>query len=341
MNRIVDDNDQQASIFLQQKLKLSNIEMRNLIISSISEKAFDLMINRFGNFLIQRCLEYSSKSQVKLLTQAIIGNVYMLSMDPFGCHVIQKVLDCVDEEMKLLIVGELLENVRETMVHRYACHVWQKLFELRWNGAPPPFMKRVNSELKGMWDQVAVEETGSLVVQNIFENCTEEDKRLCILEVIEKIDHIIRGQWGNWVIQHMIECAAEPYREQVISIIIEKSHIFSTDQYASKVVEKLLKMGNKNIIQRFLNKVTQKNGRPRIPLIDIASDAHGNYLIQYILQSGTQVQQDEVANQIKKHMVSLRGSKWGSKCAWLIDRNRANTSVTAISKTMMKDHRRY
>lgn len=124
-----------------------------------------------------------------------------------------------------MIVGELLENVRETMVHRYACHVWQKLFELRWNGAPPPFMKRVNSELKGMWDQVAVEETGSLVVQNIFENCTEEDKRLCILEVIEKIDHIIRGQWGNWVIQHMIECAAEPYREQVISIIIEKSHI--------------------------------------------------------------------------------------------------------------------
>jgi hypothetical protein len=33
-------------------------------------------------------------------------------------------------------------------------------------------------------------------------------------------------------------------------------------------------------------------------------------------------------------MVSLRGSKWGSKCAWLIDRSRASTSVAALSKAM-------
>lgn len=226
------------------------------------------MINRFGNFLIQRCLEYSNRAQVKSLTRCIENSVCLLSMDPFGCHVVQKALDCVDEEMKHIIVEELLNNVSETMIHRYACHVWQKLFELRWESTPPQFMKRVNEELKGMWNLVAIEETGSLVVQNIFENCTEEDKRPCVLEVIEKIDEIIRGQWGNWVIQHMVECATEPHREAVISIIIENSPVYSTDQYASKVVEKLLKMGNKGIIQRFLNKVTEKNGRPRIPLID-------------------------------------------------------------------------
>lgn len=54
----------------------------------------------------------------------------------------------------------------------------------------------------------------------------------------------------------------------------------------------------------------QKFQKTNIYVVIVASDAHGNYLIQYILQSGTQVQQDEVANQIKKHMVSLRGSKW-------------------------------
>lgn len=44
-------------------------------------------------------------------------------------------------------------------------------------------------------------------------------------------------------------------------------------------------------------------------------------------------------------MVSLRGSKWGSKCAWLIDRNR-NGSVgnggpskteTTVTKTQKKE----
>src|SRR6185312_14704464 len=34
----------------------------------------------------------------------------------------------------------------------------------------------VNEALRGMWHEVALGETGSLVVQNIFENCLEEDK---------------------------------------------------------------------------------------------------------------------------------------------------------------------
>lgn len=296
------------------------------------------MVNRFGNFLIQRCLEYSNKPQIEALTLSIRGNVCTLSKDPFGCHVVQKALDCVGEEMKHTVVAELVEKVAETMVHRYACHVWQKLFELRWAGPAPRFMARVNEELQGMWERVALEETGSLVVQNIFENCTEEDKTPCVEEIVAKIDTVICGQWGNWVIQHMVECAAEPVRERVVTLVLDKSPMYSTDQYASKVVEKLLKMGDKTVIQRFLDKVTtaQGNGRPRIPLIDIASDAHGNYLVQYILQSGTPTQQLQVAAQIKKHMVSLRGSKWGAKCAWLIDRNRTNTSVTAVSKSLLK-----
>ena len=60
--------------------------------------------------------------------------------------------------------------------HKDACHVWQKLFELRWCGEPPQIMKFVNKALHGKWAQVALGETGSLVVQNVFENCLDEDK---------------------------------------------------------------------------------------------------------------------------------------------------------------------
>lgn len=42
--------------------------------------------------------------------------------------------------------------------------------------APPQIMKYVNESLRGRWSEVALGETGSLVVQNIFENCLEEDK---------------------------------------------------------------------------------------------------------------------------------------------------------------------
>lgn len=170
------NNDQQASIFLQQKLKVGTPEQKYEIVEAIVAQAYPLMVNRFGNFLVQRCFEHGTPEQVIKIAEAIRGNTLNLSMDPFGCHVVQKAFDSVPENYKAIMVHELLRRIPETVIHRYACHVWQKLFELRWTESPPQIMKYVNESLRGMWHEVALGETGSLVVQNIFENCLEEDK---------------------------------------------------------------------------------------------------------------------------------------------------------------------
>ena len=176
VDKIVCNNDQQASIFLQQKLKVGTTEQKYDIVEAIVAQAYPLMINRFGNFLVQRCFEHGTPDQVIKIAEAIRGNTLSLSMDAFGCHVVQKAFDSVPEDYKAIMVHELLRRIPETVIHRYACHVWQKLFELRWTESPPQIMKFVNDSLRGMWHEVALGETGSLVVQNIFENCLEEDK---------------------------------------------------------------------------------------------------------------------------------------------------------------------
>lgn len=176
VDKIVCNNDQQASIFLQQKLKVGTPEQKYEIVEAIVAQAYPLMVNRFGNFLVQRCFEHGTPEQVIKIAEAIRGNTLNLSMDPFGCHVVQKAFDSVPEDYKAIMVHELLRRIPETVIHRYACHVWQKLFELRWTESPPQIMKFVNESLRGMWHEVALGETGSLVVQNIFENCLEEDK---------------------------------------------------------------------------------------------------------------------------------------------------------------------
>lgn len=176
VDKIVCNNDQQASIFLQQKLKVGTTDQKYDIVEAIVAQAYPLMVNRFGNFLVQRCFEHGTPEQVIKIAEAIRGNTLNLSMDAFGCHVVQKAFDSVPEDYKAIMVHELLRRIPETVIHRYACHVWQKLFELRWTESPPQIMKYVNEALRGMWHEVALGETGSLVVQNIFENCLEEDK---------------------------------------------------------------------------------------------------------------------------------------------------------------------
>ncbi|EHA50514.1 pumilio-family RNA binding repeat protein [Pyricularia oryzae 70-15] len=318
VDKIVCNNDQQASIFLQQKLKVGTPEQKYEIVEAIVAQAYPLMVNRFGNFLVQRCFEHGTPEQVIKIAEAIRGNTLNLSMDPFGCHVVQKAFDSVPEDYKAIMVGELLRRIPETVIHRYACHVWQKLFELRWTESPPQIMKFVNDALHGMWHEVALGETGSLVVQNIFENCLEDDKRPCIEEVLANIDIVAHGQFGNWCIQHICEHGAPADRSRAIDHVIRYAAEYSMDQFASKVVEKCLKIGGSDFLGRYLDRVCEgRVDRPRIPLIDIASDQYGNYLIQYILTHSTPQHREIVAAHIRKHMVSLRGSKFGSRVGML------------------------
>ncbi|TKA24013.1 hypothetical protein B0A50_06904 [Salinomyces thailandicus] len=318
VDKIVCSNDQQASIFLQQKLKVGTIDQKYEIVQAIIDQAYPLMVNRFGNFLVQRCFEHGTPEQVVAIAQAIRGNTLNLSMDAFGCHVVQKAFDCVPEEYKAIMVHELLRRIPETVIHRYACHVWQKLFELRWSGEPPQIMKYVNEALRGMWHEVALGETGSLVVQNIFENCLEEDKRPCINEVLSSIDVVAHGQFGNWCIQHICEHGSIPDRTRAVDHVLRFATEYSMDQFASKVVEKCLKIGSNDFLDRYLDRVCEgRQERPRMPLIDIAGDQFGNYLIQYVLTQSDPQRREVVAGHIRKHMVSLRGSKYGSRVAML------------------------
>ncbi|KAL6891545.1 armadillo-type protein [Trichoderma longibrachiatum] len=326
VDKIVCNNDQQASIFLQQKLKVGTPEQKYEIVEAIVAQAYPLMVNRFGNFLVQRCFEHGTPEQVIKIAEAIRGNTLNLSMDPFGCHVVQKAFDSVPEEYKAIMVHELLRRIPETVIHRYACHVWQKLFELRWTESPPQIMKFVNESLRGMWHEVALGETGSLVVQNIFENCLEEDKRPCIEEVLANIDIVAHGQFGNWCIQHICEHGAPPDRSRAIDHVIRYAAEYSTDQFASKVVEKCLKIGSAEFLGRYLDRVCEgRRDRTRIPLIDIASDQYGNYLIQWILNNASPQHREMVAAHIRKHMVSLRGSKFGSRVGMLCTNHAVTT----------------
>ena len=300
IERVVYSNDQQCSILLQQKVKGDDAE-RFLLCECMLLYCGPLITNRFGNFLVQRVLEVGTESQIYRVTQNILGKVVILSMDPFGCHVVQKAFDTVHEDTKETMIIELLRNIGETIIHRYSCHVWQKLFEMRWRRANPiPIMDFVNNALRGNWKSVAKGETGSLVCQNIFENCTVADKRMCVDEVLANMDEISRGQYGNWCIQHICEQGQEHDRVRAFDHIIEYAVEYSMDQYASKVVEKCLKIESFNFLARYLERVCrQLENRPRIPLIDIAGDQYGNYLVQFILVSALPHQKDLVVRHIR------------------------------------------
>lgn len=132
------------------------------------------------------------------------------------------------------------------------------------------------------------------------------------------------------MIQHIVEHGNPDDRLRALDIILQHSATYSMDQYASKVIEKALKCCGPDIFQSYISKIVEKEpGRPRVALIDISSDVYGNYLIQYVLQSGPQIVRDQICFHVRKHMVSLRGSRYGQRVAFQVERLRTAQKTTS------------
>ncbi|PPQ71432.1 hypothetical protein CVT24_011940 [Panaeolus cyanescens] len=205
--RIIKSSDQQASIFLQQKLKVADLEERAKIVDAICARGFEMMAHRFGNWAVQRCLEAASTvEERRKIVSCMRGRIVDLATNCYGCHVLQKALDC-EEDIRLLIVSELLlGDPAQTLVNKHASHVWSKIMELSWTPPAPPIFTYVNKSLKGKWAALACHETGSLVVQHAFENLEAEAKDGIVDELLNQgfgvFSEVTKSQWGSYCIQH-------------------------------------------------------------------------------------------------------------------------------------------
>ncbi|KAG2052679.1 ARM repeat-containing protein [Suillus hirtellus] len=289
----------EASIFLQQKLKVADLEERHKIVDAICARGFEMMSHR--------------------------GRVVDLATNCYGCHVLQKALDC-EEDIRLLIVSELLlGDPALTLVNKHASHVWSKIMELTWTAPAPPIFAFVNKSLKGKWASLACHETGSLVVQHAFENLEESAKDGIIDELLNQgptvFGEIAKNQWGSYCIQHILEHGSPKHRQMCLDHIMSDLLDYATNEQGYKSVTKALKETGPETLDRIVKRMCEpaKGGR-RAMIVDLALSVTGSQLIASTLPQADKDQRTTLYDCIRGHIVTLRGCKTGSKVIWLFDR---------------------
>ncbi|KAG6919874.1 hypothetical protein DXG01_015582 [Tephrocybe rancida] len=319
VERIIRASDQQASIFLQQKLKVADTEERGKIVDAICARGFEMMAHRFGNWAVQRCLEAASApDERRKMVGCMRGRVVELATNCYGCHVLQKALDC-EEDIRLLIVSELLlGDPAQTLVNKHASHVWSKIMELAWTPPAPPIFAYVNKSLKGKWASLACHETGSLVVQHAFENLEAEAKDGIVDELINSgpvvFAEVAKNQWGSYCVQHILEHGSEAHRTQTLQHLLDGLLDFASSEQGAKSVTKALKEGGKATLDRIVGRMCEAaNGSRRAMIVDLALSVTGSQLIASVLPTADKDQRALLYDCIRGHIVTLRGCKTGSK----------------------------
>lgn len=79
--------DQHGSRFIQQRLEHGSDEDRTSVLVEIEPNVFALMMDVFGNYVIQKLFEVCGQNQKAHLASRMEGNVYKLSLEMYGCRV--------------------------------------------------------------------------------------------------------------------------------------------------------------------------------------------------------------------------------------------------------------
>ena len=130
-----------------------------------------------------------------------------------------------------------------------------------------------------------------------------------------------------------MENASAEHRAHIIDVIKNDFYGASLDQYASKVVEKCLKIASKRELHSLIDQVLVVNSdkigtqnRPRI--IDMMNHQYANYVLQHILSLSDKQQRNLCIRYLLPHVPALRSSKYGQRVAAIIEKQFRSTPGT-------------
>ena len=233
-----------------------------------------LSIDSFGNYLIQKLLEYLPNDLVEDFFNNVICPSFMeISLNPHGSRVIQKILGRIFNNQNLMQIFDqcLLNSMLEIFLNQSSTYIIITYIY---------YIKYPNNQI-----------IYSFIVKNIYyiathkhscctlQKCLDEGNNLQKNEILMSLAYIsnqlFADQFGNYAIQHALSLRNEAANQIIISQYLNNFQKNISNRISSNVYEKVLEycdfQTKQNIIKNLCNFQTIKY---------LLYDNYGNYVLQ-------------------------------------------------------------
>ncbi|UIZ22872.1 hypothetical protein KXD40_003789 [Peronospora effusa] len=290
--------DQTGSRFIQQKLEKADERLKAEAFNEIFPSSLLLMTDVFGNYVIQKFLEFGSLEQQQLLVELMTSNMISLALQVYGCRVIQRALEVVQVEEQLALIRQLKGHVMKCVVDQNGNHVLQKCIEaaswkrsVECNGVGPQLfvtgkdIQFIIDSFVGHAAALSTHSYGCRVIQRVLEHCAPEQIHPLLSEIIFKCRELVKDQFGNYVVQHVISHGEPNQRNIVMQAVLPEIARWSQHKYASNVVESCLEHATKEEVSRIIDFILQcDESGASCALLPIMKHMYGNYVVQKLLE---------------------------------------------------------
>lgn len=299
--------DQHGSRFIQQKLESASEKDKQSILRYALVHAHRLMTDVFGNYVVQKLLDYGGRKAIKLIACELEGRMLALSLHMYGCRVVQKALEVLNSTSRAALVRELDGHVLKCIRDQNGNHVIQKCVEL----VEPSSVQFLVNSVHGQAVSLAGHSYGCRVVQRILEYGAPGQKAPIMMEIMSSIGDLIKDQYGNYVIQHVVEHGTSKERSVVLNLVRNEVFQLSKHKFASNVVERCLQFGSQAERYVLVAMLIGSESSGSSPLDHLVRDQFGNYVVQRVLDVALTPQREQVVSILRAQVPVIKKYSYG------------------------------
>lgn len=287
--------DQHGCRFLQKRIdpncvtnsaqRMANFE---IIFKEIFPLLHELIVDPFGNYLIQKMVDYCSQKKLNAMMDLLQFNLFLISINQHGTRALQKIIGRMNTDHQLEVLTRGLKPfIVELIKDLNGNHVIQKIL----NKYEPPQCQFVYDSIIEDILVVATHKHGCCVLQKCLNHVTRSQLVAFSAAILHygTITQLLNDQFGNYVLQYLISIDSYQVDRRLFENIVAYG---MTDlcslKYSSNVIEKLLKncyVNEPKSIEFSKLKFCLIHAILVSDLNRIINDAYGNYVVQTVLDT--------------------------------------------------------
>ncbi|KAK9073945.1 hypothetical protein SSX86_006539 [Deinandra increscens subsp. villosa] len=233
-----------GNYLMQKLLEVCNEEQRMCILMEVTREPRELVhisLNTHGTRAVQKLIEtLKTRKQIKMVISALEPGFLALIKDLNGNHVIQRCLQCLSNEDNKFIFEAASKFCVDIATHQHGCCVLQRCI----NHSTGKHQERLILEISANGLLLAQDAFGNYVVQSILELQIQSAVSMLISQFEGNYVHLARQKFSSHVVEKCLSVLDDHSRSKIVRELLSATHFeqLLQDPHANYVVQTALRV---------------------------------------------------------------------------------------------------
>ncbi|XVF01588.1 hypothetical protein REPUB_Repub04eG0101400 [Reevesia pubescens] len=300
--------DQHGCRFLQRLFDEGTQQDVQIIFKEIIDHVVELMMNPFGNYLMQKLLEVCNEEQrmqILLMVTVEPGQLVRISLNTHGTRVVQKLIETLETRQQIsLLISALEPGFLSLIKDLNGNHVVQRCLQC----LSSEDNKFIFVAAAKYCVDIATHQHGCCVLQRCISHSTGEYREKLVEEISTNGLLLAQDAYGNYVVQFILELKIPSAASTLISQFEGNYVHLSSQKFSSHVVEKCLAVLNDESRSRIIHELLSATHFEQL-----LQDPHANYVVQTALRVSEGPLHNALVEAIESHKAISRNSPYSKR----------------------------